>query len=765
MCPLFCEPPSLAFCRCLRRAGRYLPLLLSSAGVVLATIARPATAQLVLLDEAFRNAAADPNWIAGIGNQINGVGSNFPCLTAAPNSAGNPPVNVNPANYPIQQPLAGCTAGTVVDPVGTGVLRLTNSLNDQAGFVFYNQSLPSNNGLIISFDIYQYGGNGADGVSFFLIDGTQTPPTRAGAFGGSLGYAQRIGAPGLQNGYVGIGFDSFGNYSNPTEGRVGGIGFIPGAVAIRGSQATDYRYLTGTPSLPQGLGFPNVTTRSPAIRRRIRITLSPNNQITVEVDFGNGYVTIIPTFDLSTVPGQGALPSRLLFGFAGSTGSSLNINEVQDFRITTVPPDLGITKTTNAPTVAVGQNAVYTLTVRNAASAGPPIGPITVTDTIPTGLNLVSAVGTNWTCSASGQLLSCTYNGLPPAPGAVLPPITVTTLATAAAASNVTNGATVATPGDSNPTNDNAAVTIPVTPAPQLTSRKTATDASGDGIASPGEEVVYTIAIANVGNAISTNTLMADPLPANTTYVPNSTTLNGSPIADRAGAMPFVAGDVVNSPGRPIGQVNPGETATVQFRVRVIDPLPPSVTQVANQATVRNTQNPVPVPTNPTTIPTVNPSPQLRLLKRLTNAFRNGVPLPFAFADITPDANTPNFQAAGLQPVGLVTIPPNTLLQSGDELEYTVYFLSDGGSAAIDTRLCDPIPNGTQYVPNSAQIQAGYPLPAAAVTILSPLAPLGSDSPCPDPTNPNGAVLVNLGDVPSLPNLNTGFVRFRVRIN
>ncbi|XPM57753.1 MAG: lectin-like domain-containing protein [Leptolyngbya sp. IPPAS B-1204] len=81
-----------------------------------------------------------------------------------------------------------------LDPEGEGALRLTSALPDQATFVLYNNPVPSVQGLTITFELYAYGGTTnperADGVSFFLLDGTASP-TDAGAFGGSLGYAQR----------------------------------------------------------------------------------------------------------------------------------------------------------------------------------------------------------------------------------------------------------------------------------------------------------------------------------------------------------------------------------------------------------------------------------------------------------------------------------------------------------------------------------------------------------------------------------------------
>ena len=69
------------------------------------------------------------------------------------------------------------------------------------------------------FRQFQYGGTGADGIGFFLVDGS-TNLTATGANGGSLGYAQKDGSqPGIRGGYIGVGFDSFGNYYNDGEYR------------------------------------------------------------------------------------------------------------------------------------------------------------------------------------------------------------------------------------------------------------------------------------------------------------------------------------------------------------------------------------------------------------------------------------------------------------------------------------------------------------------------------------------------------------------
>lgn len=162
-------------------------------------------------------------------------------------------------------------------------------------------------------------------------------------------------------------------------------------------------------------------------------------------------------------------------------------------------------------------------------------------------------------------------------------------------------------------------------------------------------------------------------------------------------------------------------------------------------------------------------NPQFTLVKRITGVTRNGASLPgLTFGSFINDPNSTNDDDpawAQFPPVGLIDVGNNTPLQSGDLVTYTVYFLSNGQTPAIDTSICDPIPTGTTLVPNTNQIQLGNGTPTSGGTVFTPLAPLPNNNSCPDPTNPNGAIIFNLGDVTNTPTNNIGFVRFQVRIN
>jgi uncharacterized repeat protein (TIGR01451 family) len=117
-------------------------------------------------------------------------------------------------------------------------------------------------------------------------------------------------------------------------------------------------------------------------------------------------------------------------------------------------PDLTLSMS-HAGTFSVGQTGTYALTVRNANTAASTTGPITVADTLPTGLSYVSGGGNGWTCGAIGQIVTCTNAG-PIQPGGSSG-FTLSVAVADTAIPAVVNTATVSTPGESNASNNAAA--------------------------------------------------------------------------------------------------------------------------------------------------------------------------------------------------------------------------------------------------------------------------------------------------------------------
>lgn len=175
-----------------------------------------------------------------------------------------------------------------IDAPGSGYLRLTNADLSQKAFIYSNNVFLGTYGLNISFEYYSYGGTGgADGICFFLFDAATTT-FNIGGYGGSLGYAQLNGnVPGVSNGYLGIGLDEYGNFSNPTEDRQGPGSFLPNGVVLRGAGngsytvSTNYTHLTTvqTTSLSPmfNIAGDSRTATSPGIAgyRKVFINLTP----------------------------------------------------------------------------------------------------------------------------------------------------------------------------------------------------------------------------------------------------------------------------------------------------------------------------------------------------------------------------------------------------------------------------------------------------------------------------------------------------------
>ncbi len=229
------------------------------------------------------------------------------------------------------------------DPSGQGWLRMTPNSTYLATYAYYGAAVDSRDTTIFaSFEFTNWddaGGGAGDGMTFFLFDGTKT--FAVGANGGSMGYAQKTGVDGLNGGYMGLALDNYGNYSNPTEGRVGGPGFIPNAIAVRGpGNGTDgYEYIAGTgfggtPPLDSELDFPSATSRPTAAAdyRKVSITLSPGNQLSVQVQFGSGDPQEIYIADLS----EFTRPETLKFGFTAGTGAAASYHELRNFSLSSV---------------------------------------------------------------------------------------------------------------------------------------------------------------------------------------------------------------------------------------------------------------------------------------------------------------------------------------------------------------------------------------------------------------------------------------------
>ncbi|MET9268561.1 hypothetical protein [Kribbella sp. NPDC003557] len=164
--------------------------------------------------------------------------------------------------------------------------------------------------------------------------------------------------------------------------------------------------------------------------------------------------------------------------------------------------DVAITKTAKPDPVPAGGELTYTLVARNNGPSA--AQDVTVTDTLPDGIELVSAGPTQGSCTATTCVLG-TINS-----GSTATITVVVRISAASTATNLTNVATVTTStSDPNPDNNTSSVTTDVTRTADLALTKSVAPAQP----APGESVVFTLAIKNNGPSDAEQVRVADSVP------------------------------------------------------------------------------------------------------------------------------------------------------------------------------------------------------------------------------------------------------------
>jgi hypothetical protein len=224
--------------------------------------------------------------------------------------------------------------------------------------------------------------------------------------------------------------------------------------------------------------------------------------------FANGLTTYTATTNSSGIATSLIFTANSTAGSYSVTAGVAGVANLASFSLTNLKaPVLTITESASG-TFVQGQSASYTITVANAANAGPTSGPITVTESLPAGLTLTGLNGgPTWTCSVPNG--SCTTNSVlnPGSTSSITVTVSVgyNTPASVSNGAAVTSGASQAsTASDSTPIISACAVTLDSIPS--------VADLQGIinealGIASPandlnGDGVVNVVDLEIVTNAV-----------------------------------------------------------------------------------------------------------------------------------------------------------------------------------------------------------------------------------------------------------------------
>jgi uncharacterized repeat protein (TIGR01451 family) len=108
--------------------------------------------------------------------------------------------------------------------------------------------------------------------------------------------------------------------------------------------------------------------------------------------------------------------------------------------------------------------------------------------------------------------------------------------------------------------------------SPDLIANKTYRNTRGVPFVVGGDTVEYSIEVTNTGNINASGVKLFDSVPSATSYIPNSTIMNGVTVADVSGVMPFAiaGGQFIYSTGEQSGIVKPGtgNKVVVTFRAK-----------------------------------------------------------------------------------------------------------------------------------------------------------------------------------------------------
>ena len=491
------------------------------------------------------------------------------------------------------------------DPSGDGWLRLTNTNQSQAGYAYLDTAFDINDGVVIQFDYATYGGNGADGYSIYLFDGA-TPTFQLGASGGSLGYAQKTGIPGLSGGYIGVGIDEWGNFSNATEGRVGGVGFRPSSVTIRGPASTGYGYLGGSVANVGELWIDQATRPGQfgADYRRVVIYLTPlsgGSDLQVDVYIQFGYNQPLTSMVTGVTTGQ-VIPALVKVGYAASTGGSTNIHEIRNLLINPLSTDinLAIYNESLDSNVEVGDIVTYTVTARNLGPVNIPANNVSITDSIPAEIDPLTLT-VSCVAAGGGVCVSQAFTGNDLAAVATLPfnsevIYTISgTLASVPIGSILTSTAEIfpgtATPAiidyDADDDTDSLDIAV-VIPSALASSYKTVLNTSSGSNAdtNSGDTLHYTIKlIDNSGGGVA-NVTITDVIDAGLSYDSNSLTVADS----STGGSPVSVPDPIGLPGTlNLSGYNVPALGTLTFEYDVTVTATVVGTLLSNQAIVTAT--------------------------------------------------------------------------------------------------------------------------------------------------------------------------------
>jgi uncharacterized repeat protein (TIGR01451 family)/fimbrial isopeptide formation D2 family protein len=273
---------------------------------------------------------------------------------------------------------------------------------------------------------------------------------------------------------------------------------------------------------------------------------------------------------------------------------------------TTQSADLQVVKTLTSSSLVAGQGASYSLAVTDNGPSDA-AGPVTLTDTLPTGESYSGFSGTGWFCGASSGTVTCTHSAAITDGSETTVTLTVL-LASDVLPQSIANTATVSsTTPDSGSGNNTSTATNSSTTSADLSITK-----SDAGPFTAGDDGEYQINVSNAGPSDAQDPVVTDTLPSGETYV-----------GAIGGAWDCSASGHVVTCTDGTNVVAGTSAATIDLTVAISPSLSPGT--VVNNATVSSpTSHPIPDNESATDRTVIDTSADLAITKTHTGSFDAG---------------------------------------------------------------------------------------------------------------------------------------------
>ena len=257
------------------------------------------------------------------------------------------------------------------------------------------------------------------------------------------------------------------------------------------------------------------------------------------------------------------IPYQLAMGFAASTGGSTDVHEVRNIEVQPLfanPSQVNMQLTDSSSGWLVqGKPVTYTATGTLSTAGGSLNQPASLNATLPVDVVPGSASGTNWSCTTTGQTVSCSYTGTIPIPaGTTLPPVTIPANVTGGTSGPVTATAQIVS-DDSQVAGASDAGTIHAAAAPGPVLGVNLSD-NVSGSFTQGGTATYTAlgAVSSGGSSEGKVITLTDTLPAGIVPGPASGTSWSCGTASQAvtctysGALPIAPGTALPAVSIPV---------------------------------------------------------------------------------------------------------------------------------------------------------------------------------------------------------------------